>query len=96
VSIIAMLGLRLIITYVAMRAAHTLLRLLGRLGADVIGRISGFLLAGVRCSSSLTAFAASFYKHLGPHECRFVKTDPNVLRIASTFFCLMLLTAPQP
>jgi multiple antibiotic resistance protein len=42
-----MIGLCLIITYVAMRAADVLVRLLGRTGADVVGRISGVLLAGL-------------------------------------------------
>jgi MarC family membrane protein len=46
-SIIVMIGLCLIITYVAMRAADVLLRILGRTGADVVGRISGILLAGL-------------------------------------------------
>ena len=46
-SIIAMTVLCLIITYVAMRAADALVRLLGETGADVVGRISGILLAGL-------------------------------------------------
>ena len=46
-SIIVMIGLCLIITYVAMRAADVLVRLLGQTGADVVGRISGVLLAGL-------------------------------------------------
>jgi MarC family membrane protein len=46
-SIIATIGLCLIITYVAMRAADVLVRLLGWTGADVVGRISGVLLAGL-------------------------------------------------
>jgi multiple antibiotic resistance protein len=46
-SIIAMIGLCLAITYIAMRAADALVRLLGQTGADVVGRISGVLLAGL-------------------------------------------------
>jgi multiple antibiotic resistance protein len=46
-SIIAMIGLCLIITYIAMRGADVLVRCLGQTGADVIGRISGVLLAGL-------------------------------------------------
>jgi multiple antibiotic resistance protein len=46
-SIIAMTVLGLIMTFVAMRAADTLVRLLGETGADVVGRISGILLAGL-------------------------------------------------
>ena len=46
-SIIMMIGLCLIITYIAMRAADFLVRILGQTGADVVGRISGVLLAGL-------------------------------------------------
>jgi multiple antibiotic resistance protein len=46
-SIILMTGLCLVITYVAMRVADFLVRLLGQTGADVVGRISGVLLAGL-------------------------------------------------
>jgi multiple antibiotic resistance protein len=46
-SIVVMIVLCLIITYVAMRAADVLVRLLGQTGADVVGRISGVLLAGL-------------------------------------------------
>jgi multiple antibiotic resistance protein len=46
-SVIAMIGLCLAITYIAMRAADALVRLLGQTGADVVGRISGVLLAGL-------------------------------------------------
>ena len=46
-SIIVMIGLCLIITYIAMRAADVVVRLLGQTGADVVGRISGVLLAGL-------------------------------------------------
>jgi multiple antibiotic resistance protein len=42
-----MIGLCLIITYTAMRAADVLVRILGQTGADVVGRISGILLAGL-------------------------------------------------
>jgi multiple antibiotic resistance protein len=46
-SIIVMIGLCLIITWVAMRGADVLVRILGKTGADVVGRISGVLLAGL-------------------------------------------------
>jgi multiple antibiotic resistance protein len=46
-SIVVMIVLCLIITYIAMRAADVLVRLLGQTGADVVGRISGVLLAGL-------------------------------------------------
>jgi multiple antibiotic resistance protein len=46
-SIILMIGLCLIVTYLAMRAADVLVRFLGRTGADVVGRVSGVLLAGL-------------------------------------------------
>jgi multiple antibiotic resistance protein len=46
-SIILMIGLCLIVTYIAMRAADVLVRFLGRTGADVVGRVSGVLLAGL-------------------------------------------------
>jgi len=46
-SIILMIGLCLMITYIAMHAADVLVRLLGQTGADVVGRISGVLLAGL-------------------------------------------------
>jgi multiple antibiotic resistance protein len=46
-SITVMIGLCLIITYLAMRAADVLVRILGQTGADVVGRISGILLAGL-------------------------------------------------
>jgi multiple antibiotic resistance protein len=46
-SIIAMMGLCLIITYLAMRPADILVQISGQTGADVVGRISGILLAGL-------------------------------------------------
>src|SRR4051794_18611236 len=46
-SITVMIGLCLIITFIAMRAADVLVRILGQTGADVVGRISGILLAGL-------------------------------------------------
>jgi multiple antibiotic resistance protein len=46
-SIVVMIVLCLIITYISMRAADVLVRLLGQTGADVVGRISGVLLAGL-------------------------------------------------
>jgi multiple antibiotic resistance protein len=46
-SILLMIGLCLILTYLAMRAADVLVSFLGQTGADVVGRISGVLLAGL-------------------------------------------------
>jgi multiple antibiotic resistance protein len=46
-SILLMIGLCLILTYIAMRAADVLVSFLGQTGADVVGRISGVLLAGL-------------------------------------------------
>jgi multiple antibiotic resistance protein len=46
-SVTVMIGLCLIITYSAMRAADVLVKVLGQTGADVVGRISGILLAGL-------------------------------------------------
>ncbi|WP_395443277.1 MarC family protein [Caulobacter sp. UC70_42] len=46
-AILLMLGVCLGITYVAMRASELLVRRLGETGADVVGRISGVLLAGL-------------------------------------------------
>ena len=46
-AIILMIGLCLIITYVAMRAGDIIVHLLRQTGADVVGRISGVLLAGL-------------------------------------------------
>src|SRR3954452_11268054 len=46
-SVILMIGLCLIITFISMRAADMLVRILGQTGADVVGRISGILLAGL-------------------------------------------------
>lgn len=46
-SIFVILFVCLIITYLAMRLADPLMRLLGRTGSDVVGRISGVLLAAL-------------------------------------------------
>lgn len=46
-SIAAMIGVCLIIAYAAMRLADGLVGFLGQTGADVVGRISGILLAGL-------------------------------------------------
>jgi multiple antibiotic resistance protein len=46
-SIIVILFACLVITYVAMRLSDPLMRLLGRTGSDVVGRISGVLLAAL-------------------------------------------------
>jgi len=58
--IILMIGLCLIITYVAMRAADILVRLLGQTGADVVGRISGVLLAGLAVQFIFDGLAGGF------------------------------------
>jgi multiple antibiotic resistance protein len=46
-SVLALIGICLGITYVAMRGADRLVLLLGQTGSDVVGRISGILLAGL-------------------------------------------------
>lgn len=46
-GVLAMLLLCLIVTYLAVLAAERLVRRLGRTGADVVGRISGILLAAL-------------------------------------------------
>jgi len=46
-GVIAMILVCLLLTLGAMRAAERLIALLGRTGADVVGRISGILLAGL-------------------------------------------------
>jgi multiple antibiotic resistance protein len=45
--VLAMIGICLGLTYLAMRSAEGLVTLLGQTGADVVGRISGILLAGL-------------------------------------------------
>lgn len=47
IEIVGILAVCLAITYVAMRLADPLMRLLGRTGSDVVGRISGVLLAAL-------------------------------------------------
>jgi multiple antibiotic resistance protein len=47
IEIIGVLAACLLITYIAMRLSDPLMRLLGRTGSDVIGRISGVLLAAL-------------------------------------------------
>jgi multiple antibiotic resistance protein len=46
-GVIAMILLCLILTFAAMRAADRLVDVLGRTGSDVVGRVSGVLLAGL-------------------------------------------------
>lgn len=46
-GVVAMILLCLLLTFVAMRAADWLVEVLGRTGSDVVGRISGVLLAGL-------------------------------------------------
>ncbi|WP_092150035.1 MarC family protein [Bradyrhizobium sp. NFR13] len=64
-TIIAMIVLCLIITYAAMRVADTLLRLLGQTGADVVGRISGILLAGLAVQFILDGLRGEFPNAFG-------------------------------
>jgi multiple antibiotic resistance protein len=64
--IILMTGLCLIITYVAMRAADALVRLLGQTGADVVGRISGILLAGLAVQFIFDGLRSGFPLTFGP------------------------------
>jgi len=47
IEIVLILAVCLLITYVIMRLADPLMRLLGRTGSDVVGRISGVLLAAL-------------------------------------------------
>lgn len=47
ISVIAMLFVCLALTYLAMRIGDALARWLGNTGADVVGRVSGVLLAGL-------------------------------------------------
>jgi len=65
-SIILVTGLCLVITYVAMRAADFLVRLLGQTGADVIGRISGVLLAGLAVQFIFDGLRSGFPLAFGP------------------------------
>jgi len=46
-EIVAILAVILLITYLALRLSDPLMRLLGRTGSDVVGRISGVLLAAL-------------------------------------------------
>ncbi len=46
-AVLMMLAACLGLTYLAMRASEVLVSRLGRTGADVVGRISGVLLAGL-------------------------------------------------
>ena len=64
--IILMTGLCLIITYVAMRAADFLVRLLGQTGSDVVGRISGVLLAGLAVQFIFDGLRSGFPLAFGP------------------------------
>jgi multiple antibiotic resistance protein len=47
IEIVGILAVCLLITYATMRLADPLMRLLGRTGSDVVGRISGVLLAAL-------------------------------------------------
>jgi multiple antibiotic resistance protein len=64
-AIIAMIGLCLIITYIAMRAADVLVRILGQTGADVVGRISGILLAGLAVQFIFDGLRGAFPQTFG-------------------------------
>jgi len=65
-SIILLIGLCLIITYIAMRAADVLVRLLRQTGADVVGRISGILLAGLAVQFIFDGLRSGFPLVFGP------------------------------
>src|SRR3954454_11106344 len=65
-SIVLMTGLCLIITYVAMRAADFLVRLLGQPAADVVGRISCVLLAGRAVQFIFDSLRSGFPLAFGP------------------------------
>lgn len=64
-SIVVMIGLCLIITYIAMRAADVLVRILRQTGADVVGRISGVLLAGLAVQFIFDGLRGGFPQTLG-------------------------------
>jgi len=64
-SIILMIGLCLIITYVAMRAADIIVHLLRQTGADVVGRISGVLLAGLAVQFIFDGLRSGFPQAFG-------------------------------
>jgi multiple antibiotic resistance protein len=60
-----MIGLCLIIAYIAMRAADVLVRILGQTGADVVGRISGILLAGLAVQFIFDGLRGGFSQAVG-------------------------------
>jgi multiple antibiotic resistance protein len=64
-SIILMIGLCLIITYVAMRAADIIVQFLRQTGADVVGRISGVLLAGLAVQFIFDGLRSGFPQAFG-------------------------------
>jgi multiple antibiotic resistance protein len=59
-AIIGMLGLCLALTLVAMLVTDTLMNFLGKTGSDVVGRISGVLLAALAVQFVLDGFRAAF------------------------------------
>jgi hypothetical protein len=59
-SMIAMIGLCLIITYIAMRAADVLVWILGQTGPSWSAGYPAYRWQGLPCNSSLTASGADF------------------------------------
>jgi multiple antibiotic resistance protein len=62
-GVIAMVLVCLLLTYVAMRAAERLVAVLGRTGADVVGRVSGILLAGLAVQFVFDGLSEASFLH---------------------------------
>lgn len=58
-SVLAMIMVCMLSTWLTMRAADRLVLLLGSTGADVVGRISGVLLAGLAVQFVFDGLAAA-------------------------------------